>query len=66
MRFTAAIITCLVLGASASMLSAEQIGLQGLTVGRLGKTITIISQSDCDGTGAPYFTIDKLTITGNV
>ena len=66
MRITAAILVCIVLGASASMLTTDQVALKDLTVKRLGKAITIISIADCDSTGAPYFTIDKLTITGNV
>ena len=48
------------------LLSSSALCLEKLVIGRLGKSITNVQWTDCDGTGTPYIQLTDLKLSGNL
>ena len=51
---------------TALLLSSSTLCLEKLVISRLGKSISNVQWTDCDGTGSPYLQLTDLKISGNL
>ena len=51
---------------TALLLSSSTLCLEKLVLDRLGKTVSNVAWTDCDGTGTPYLVLTDLKISGNL